>query len=663
MKIYPSRSGLAAVSIAVVLILAACSSSTPTLRYITVSPQTSTIPATTTQQYSALAYYSDGTVKDGTGLVSWSSSDSTVATISAGGVATGVAPGTVTITGSAAGTSGASATLTVTNLDSVEIAPTAATIPLGATKAFTATGSYTNSDGSTGTSDVTTLVTWSSSDTDVATISTAGVATGAGTSGTSNITATFHGITSNTAVVTGAPPALVSLQIVPTTTTAPVGGAVNFTISEVLTDGSTRVPTGTVTWTNGTPAKASIVKTSANTFTASALAVGSTMFTASETGLDDVNSTLNVVQGVTNFAYVANVGTSPDDAGLGYFSVDVTSSTPLTNYQTATAFANTLGPIQAAVHPAGTLLYVVDIGSYLHIMTIDPATGTPTETTASAAAPVAAGTGGLNHIAIDPYGRFIYVSDDGANTIQGFTIDQTSTTNPGALTAIGTTTANLDGPEDLVIDPTGSYMYVTNSNADTVSAYSINQTTGALTALAVPTAPTGTTPYFETLDPSGAHLFVANSGDNTVSVFTLGAGGALGTATPFTVTDATSIANVAVAPSGSFIYIVDYGDGAGPGTVYAYSLTGATIGTTPIGSAPTGVAPISINIDATGAGLAITNNTDTGTLSLYKINSDGSLTATTPPDVTVGGAPWWTTTYNAAAAPSAAKKGAKSTKK
>ncbi|MGB2667803.1 MAG: hypothetical protein WAK48_27655 [Candidatus Acidiferrum sp.] len=52
---------LVAVSLVCILILAACNCA-PTLRYITVSPATSTIGAGTTEQLTATGFYSNGSV-------------------------------------------------------------------------------------------------------------------------------------------------------------------------------------------------------------------------------------------------------------------------------------------------------------------------------------------------------------------------------------------------------------------------------------------------------------------------------------------------------------------------------------------------------------------------------------------------------------------------
>lgn len=65
---------------------------------IAVTPATATIRPGGTQQYTATGTFSDGTTHNISSLVTWHSSDTTVATISATGLATGVAPGTTNIT-------------------------------------------------------------------------------------------------------------------------------------------------------------------------------------------------------------------------------------------------------------------------------------------------------------------------------------------------------------------------------------------------------------------------------------------------------------------------------------------------------------------------------------------------------------------------------------
>ncbi len=125
---------------------------TKTLASLALTPLNLSLPRGTVQQFTATGTYSDGSTQDLTTSVSWTSSDTSVATISnasgSNGSATSIAAGTTTITAALGGIS-ASTTLTVTTatLVSLAISPTNPSIALGTTQQFTATGTY--SDGST----------------------------------------------------------------------------------------------------------------------------------------------------------------------------------------------------------------------------------------------------------------------------------------------------------------------------------------------------------------------------------------------------------------------------------------------------------------------------------------------------------------------------------
>ena len=125
-------------------------------------------------------------------VVSWSSSNDSVATVS-GGKITGVSTGTATITAKTYNGKSATCTVTVqTNPDIVKpsgitVSPTSLTITAGETGDLTATVLPSNATNKT--------VTWTSSDTSVATVNSSGVVT-AVAQGTATITAsTFNGKT------------------------------------------------------------------------------------------------------------------------------------------------------------------------------------------------------------------------------------------------------------------------------------------------------------------------------------------------------------------------------------------------------------------------------------------------------------------------------------
>ena len=72
---------------------------------IAVTPASPSIAAGVTQQFSAMATYSNGTTADVTSSATWTSSTASVASISSGGMATAVAAGSSTITASLSGVS------------------------------------------------------------------------------------------------------------------------------------------------------------------------------------------------------------------------------------------------------------------------------------------------------------------------------------------------------------------------------------------------------------------------------------------------------------------------------------------------------------------------------------------------------------------------------
>src|SRR5205085_1052544 len=83
-----------------------------TLESIAISPPNPTIALGATQQFVATGTYTNGSTQDLTSAASWGSSSTAVATIAAGGLATGQGAGTATITATS-GLITASATLTV----------------------------------------------------------------------------------------------------------------------------------------------------------------------------------------------------------------------------------------------------------------------------------------------------------------------------------------------------------------------------------------------------------------------------------------------------------------------------------------------------------------------------------------------------------------------
>lgn len=85
-----------------------------------------------TQQLTATLNMSDGSTQDVTASATWTSSDETVATVSTGGLVTGVAEGTATITATAQGQSDTCAvTVPAPVAEGMTVDPATADVPAG----------------------------------------------------------------------------------------------------------------------------------------------------------------------------------------------------------------------------------------------------------------------------------------------------------------------------------------------------------------------------------------------------------------------------------------------------------------------------------------------------------------------------------------------------
>lgn len=148
--------------------------STRSITSVTINPTSAAVKPGATQSFTATGVMGNNTTEDVTTRVTWSSSNTTIATIEAGtGVATGVAEGVTTITAQASGSVNDTVQLFVTTIQSIAVTPENATVPSGQTRQYTATATLADST----TKDVTSQVTWSTGDTNVATIDSSGLLT------------------------------------------------------------------------------------------------------------------------------------------------------------------------------------------------------------------------------------------------------------------------------------------------------------------------------------------------------------------------------------------------------------------------------------------------------------------------------------------------------
>jgi len=116
-------------------------------------------------------------------------------------------------------------------------------------------------------------------------------------------------------------------------------------------------------------------------------------------------------------------------------------------------------------------------------------------------------------IAVDPTGRFVYVTDQATNQVFGDLVTAGGVLSPMVDSPFATGIL----PQGITVDPRGSFVYVANYSASTVSGYAINAATGTLSGNGA-TFATGPGATCVTIEPAlGKYLYTSNNLDNTVS--------------------------------------------------------------------------------------------------------------------------------------------------
>jgi 6-phosphogluconolactonase len=169
--------------------------------------------------------------------------------------------------------------------------------------------------------------------------------------------------------------------------------------------------------------------------------------------------------------------------------------------------------------PANRFAFCADLGlDQVLIYRFDSAKGTltPNDPPAGNVAPGS----GPRHFAMHPSGKFAYVINEMANTVTAFAFDP----NRGSLQELQTITtlpADYKGTSytaEVVMHPTGKFLYGSNRGHDSLAIFSVDQTDGKLTARGHQSTQ-GKTPRNFAIDPSGKWLLAENQGSGTIVVF------------------------------------------------------------------------------------------------------------------------------------------------
>lgn len=276
---------------------------------VVVSPGEATRFVGETVQLSATVTDANGDPLSGR-PISWSSSASGVATVSSSGLVTAVAPGTATITASSEGKSGTS-TITVKQVPvaRVDMDPSNVQLEIGQTTQITATPKSADGKTLTGRS-----ITWKSTVTSVATVSSTGVVT-AKAAGSTLIQATTEGVT-GTALVTVANIPVASVVVSPDTATVAVGQSRQLSAKTLDAQGN-ELSGRTISWSSSNEDVASV----SSSGKVLAIAAGQVTITATSEGKSGTAKITTVVP-------VSTVTVDPDSTSVVVGKTTTLTATP-----------------------------------------------------------------------------------------------------------------------------------------------------------------------------------------------------------------------------------------------------------------------------------------------------------------------------------------------
>ena len=248
------------------------------------------------------------------------------------------------------------------------------------------------------------------------------------------------------------------------------------------------------------------------------------------------------------------------------------------------------------------------------------------------------------YLTVDPTGRHLLVCDYYRDKLASFALAEDGRIRSETAAAhsvgpgVGRSPQLPSHPHSIQLDPSGRFVVVPFTGADSIHFFGWNATTGRISGKAVGSVATvgGTGPRHFAFHPTRPFVYFANErGErhSSVTLFERADGEPklreLGTwpTIPPSHTSANAIADIHMTPDARFLYVSNRGHDSLAG--YAISPDDGSLNS--LDQFPTGAAPTTFAIED-GGELVVSASTRDGTLSVHRINQDTG--ALSPPRVT-----------------------------
>lgn len=178
------------------------------------------------------------------------------------------------------------------------------------------------------------------------------------------------------------------------------------------------------------------------------------------------------------FAFVCDAGID----GVFIYRYDGERGTLVPNDPATGTVPADAAPRHFAFHPDGKHAYAINEAALsISVFEYNPHTGSLTPTQVISTVPEGVDRTGYStaEVVVHPSGKFVYGSNRGHDTIAAYTVNPDN----GQLTLVGQQAAGtMKVPRNFNIDPTGTYALVEGQETDNIVVFKINPETGAFEA-------------------------------------------------------------------------------------------------------------------------------------------------------------------------------------
>jgi 6-phosphogluconolactonase len=232
----------------------------------------------------------------------------------------------------------------------------------------------------------------------------------------------------------------------------------------------------------------------------------------------DVVATSMQVDSTGSYLLAAGIGIASAAQAMGIYQINTSTGlltaltgSPLPLYTGKATTATVVTPTGMLITPNNSYVYVSLQSLGVQVLTLGTGGALSTGTAATFLPPLSTSTTPADYgLASDPTSKFLFVAEFNTG-LRVFSIGTNGTLNEVTGSPYPTGT----GPTAVVLDPTGSYVYVANKGSNNISSFTFTLASGKLTAIAgSPFSSGGQLPIAFVNDNQKKYLAVINSGSN-----------------------------------------------------------------------------------------------------------------------------------------------------